>query len=167
MEVKLTPQQFVATYKPMAIACMKKTGLHYHATLTQAALESGWGQYAIGNNFFGIKDFDGVNGDEQLLTTTEYLDTPNAKFPQIISIVKRGAKWLYTVKDWFKKYPTPEESFIKHAQFFVENGRYYKAWAHRSDAEVFLREVAKAGYATAPDYENALISTLKWFQKNS
>jgi flagellar protein FlgJ len=137
MEVKLTPQQFVATYKPMAIACMKKTGLHYHATLTQAALESGWGQYAIGNNFFGIKDFDGVNGDEQLLTTTEYLDTPNAKFPQIISIVKRGAKWLYTVKDWFKKYLTPKVllntlNFLLRMADITRHGR-------RSDAKYLER----------------------------
>lgn len=52
---KLTPQQFVLKYKPFAIACMKATGLHYHATLTQAALESGWGE---GATMFGIKDTD-------------------------------------------------------------------------------------------------------------
>ena len=33
--------------------------------------------------------------------------------------------------------------------------------------EYFLREVAKAGYATDPLYEKKLIDTLDWFKKNS
>lgn len=164
---KLTPQQFVAAYKPYALKCMEKTGLHYHATLTQAALESGWGEHAPGNAFFGVKDTDGVNGNEQLLTTTEWGNTPNLKFPQIISVVKKGAMWLYTVKDYFRKYDTVDACFNDHADFFQQNSRYYKAWAYRSDAEKFLREVARAGYATAPDYEQQLISTLRWLQRNS
>jgi flagellar protein FlgJ len=167
MGIKLTPQQFVSTYKPYAIACMKKTGLHYHATLTQAALESGWGSQAPGNNFFGIKDFDGVNGDEQLLTTTEVLKTDKAVFPAVLAIKKVGDLFYYTVKDWFKKYDSVEKCFTDHANFFLQNGRYSDAWHHRGDAELFLRLVAKAGYATAPDYEKQLVDTLKWFQRNS
>ena len=65
-----------------------------------------------------------------------------------------------------KTWRNPDET-ADVTQFFVENGRYYKAWAHRSDAEIFLREVAKAGYATAPDYENQLIQTYNWFKRNS
>ena len=164
---KRTPQQFVIEFKPYALACMKSTGVHYHATLTQAALESGWGAQMPGNNMFGVKFSNGDKTDKQLLTTTEVLSTDKEKFPQILSIVKRGAMFLYTVKDWFRAYPTIQQCFEDHANFFLVNGRYYKAWAFRSDAETFLREVAKAGYATAPDYEAQLISTLKWFQKNS
>ena len=165
--MKLTPQQFVVTFKPYAIECMKKTGIHYHATLTQAALESGWGEQMPGNNLFGIKDTDGVNGNEQLLTTTEVLSSDKAKFPVILSIKKVGSLFYYTVKDWFRKYPTVADGFNDHANYFLQNSRYYKARAYRGDAEQFLREVPRAGYATAPDYEQQLISTLRWFQKNS
>lgn len=164
---KLTPQEFVRVYKPYALACQQKTGIHYHATLTQAALESGWGEQAPGNNFFGVKDTDGVNGNEQLLTTTEVLSRPDAKFPVILSIVKKAFGYLYTVKDYFRKYDTVEQAFTDHALFFQQNSRYSRAWAMRNDAEQFLREVARAGYATAPDYEQQLVSTLRWFQRNS
>lgn len=163
----MTPELFVTTYKPYAIACMKRTGLHYHATLTQAALESGWGKQAPGNNFFGIKDTDGVNGNEQLLTTTEVLKSDKAIFPVIISKVKNGLYWLYTVKDYFRKYDSVEECFTDHANFFLENSRYRYAWNCRGDAQAFLEQVARAGYATAPDYEKQLVDTLKWFQKHS
>lgn len=164
---KLTPQQFVSTYKPYAIECMKKTGIHYHATLTQAALESGWGEQSPGNNFFGVKDTDGVNGNEQLLTTTEVLNSDKYKFPVILSIQKVGAFFKYLVKDYFRKYDTVEQCFTDHANFFLQNSRYYKAWAFRGDAEEFLRQVARAGYATAPDYEKQLIDTLRWMQKHA
>ena len=146
---------------------MERTGLHYHATLTQAALESGWGEQAPGNNFFGIKDTDGVNGNEQLLTTTEVMPTPDAKFPVILSVVKKAFGYLYTIKDYFRKYDSVDACFDDHANFFVQNSRYAKAWKVRDNAEQFLREIARAGYATAPDYEQQLISTLRWFQRNS
>lgn len=161
---KLTPDQFVIKYRPFALACQKATGLHYRAILTQAALESGWSD---GPTLFGVKDTDGVNGNEQLLTTTEVLDNPTYKFPVIISIVKYGTKWLYTVKDYFRKYPSPQQEFEDHTKFFLENSRYNQAWHSRGDAEEFLRQVARSGYATDPDYENKLISTLRWFEKHS
>ena len=88
----MTPENFVKIYLPEAKKVEKKTGFHYLIPLTQGALESGWGKKAVGNNFFGIKDTDGVNGNEQLITTTEYLSTDKVKFPVIIKIVKAGNK---------------------------------------------------------------------------
>ena len=163
----MTKFEFVAKYKPYALECQQATGLHYHATLVQAALESGWGASAPGNNFFGIKDTDGVNGNEQLLRTTEVLKHDKGKFPEIISITKSGANFIYKIRDWFRKYDSPAKGFKDHAEFFVKNPRYRFAWAVRHDAELFLKEVAKAGYATDPDYEKKLIETLKWFQANA
>jgi len=163
----MAPLEFVAKYKPYALQSQKVTGIHYHATLVQAALESGWGKYAVGNNFFGIKDTDGVNGNEQLITTTEVLPNKNYKFPVIISIVNYGKSFLYTVKDYFRKYDSIDACFIDRANFFQQNSRYQKAWLVRSNSEQFLREVAKAGYATDPLYEKKCIDTLKWFEKNS
>lgn len=148
----MTPEQFVKTYLPEAKKVEAKTGFSYLIPLTQAALESGWGSKAVGNNFFGIKDTDGINGNEQLITTTEYLSTDKAKFPVILKIVKAGNKFKYTVKDWFRKYPSASIAFEDHVNFFLRNPRYKNALPHKANPSKFFEEIAKAGYATAPDY---------------
>ena len=157
----MTPELFVKTYLPEAKKVESKTGFHYLIPLTQGALESGWGAKVKGNNFFGIKDTDGVNGNEQLITTTEYLSTDKAKFPNIISITKVGNKFKYIVKDWFRKYPSAEKAFEDHINFFLKNKRYAEAIKHKSNPERFFEEIAKAGYATAPDYANQLKAVMK------
>lgn len=156
----MTPKDFVKKFYPFALQTQDKTGISAKFILAQAALESGWGKNAPGNMFFGVKDTDGVNGNEQLLTTTEFLKTDKAKFPVILSIEKvlrNGATWFkYRVKDYFRKYQTPEASFTDHALFFLRNKRYAKALTVRENPYRFAQEVAKAGYATDPDYSNKL-----------
>ncbi len=165
---KLTPQEFYKTYAPYALKVQEETGLHYLAILTQASQESGWGGSIIGTgNLFGVKDTDGINGNEVEVITTEILNTGNKVFAKTISIVKQGVKWVHTIRDYFRKYDSVEQGFKDHAKFFVDNSRYRKAWAYRTDAEAFLRLVADAGYATDPDYKNKLVSTLNWFQRYS
>lgn len=157
----MTPEEFVKIYLPEAKKVEAKTGFHYLIPLTQGALESGWGQKAVGNNFFGIKDTDGVNGNEQLITTTEYLSTDKVKFPVILKIVKAGNKFKYTVKDYFRKYPSAEVAFTDHVNFFLKNPRYAKAVKVKNVPEIFFDEIAKAGYATAPDYAEQLKQVMK------
>jgi len=157
----MTPEQFVKVYLPEAKKVEQKTGFNYLIPLTQGALESGWGAKVVGNNFFGIKDTDGVNGNEQLITTTEFLNSDKVKFPVIIKIVKVGRKFKYTVKDWFRKYPSAQLAFEDHIQFFLKNKRYSEAIKHKQNPERFFEEIAKAGYATAPDYAVQLKSVMK------
>src|SRR5690606_10598431 len=137
----MKPSEFVKAYYPYAKETERKTGISAKAILAQAALESGWGKVAPGNMFFGVKDTDGINGNEQLITTTEYSRRADLKFPQIISItpvLRNGHKWFkYKVKDYFRKFDTPEESFTHHAQFFLKNKRYAKALAVKSDTYAF------------------------------
>jgi len=163
---QLTPKEFVTFFKPFAIECMNETGLHYHASLTQGALESGWNKQSPMWNLFGVKWSKGDKQERQLLTTTEVLKSGNVKFPEIISITPKNGLFYYVVKDWFRAYCTPKDSFTDHANFFQQNSRYQKAWLVRSNAEQFLREVAKAGYATDPLYEKKCIDTLRWFEKS-
>ena len=158
----MTPELFVKTYLPYAKAAEKRSGFNYLIPLTQAAAESGWGSKAVGNNFFGIKDTDGINGNEQLITTTEYLSTPNKKFPVNISVVKVALnKWKYKVKDWFRKYDTAEQSFLDHVDFFKRNKRYATALLFKSNPERFFEEIQKAGYATDPNYAKNLKEVMK------
>ena len=163
----MRPIDFVKKYKPNALAAEKNTGMSWVANLAQAAWESGWGGHAPGNNFFGVKDSDGINGNEQLLTTTEYSKSNTLKFPQVISVIWEPAKkmWKYRVKDWFRKYPDVSEIFTEHANWFKARPRYAKAWEVRTDPYRFIDEIAKAGYATDPNYAANLKKICKTIEK--
>ena len=162
----MEPKDFVNTYLPYAQETEQKTGISAIAVLAQAAVESGWGNAAPGNMFFGVKAAPGTTpANEQLLTTTEYSRRADLKFPVILSItpvVMNGTKMFkYKVKDYFRKYATPEESFTDHASFFLNNPRYADAIAVKSNAVEFINAIAKAGYATDPNYANTLNNVIK------
>lgn len=159
----MTPKEFIKQYKPFALETERKTGISHLFTLAQAALESGWGERTFGNMLFGIKARPETPADKkQLLRTTEVLSSANAVFPKIFSIKKRAdGKYTYSVLDWFRKYETQEECFTDHAQFFFINKRYAKALLVKSDPYKFAEEVAKAGYATAPNYADSLKKLIK------
>lgn len=159
----MTVKEFIQTYKPFALETERKTGISHLFTLAQAALESGWGERTFGNMLFGIKARPETPADKkQLLRTTEVLSSANAVFPKIFSIKKRAdGKYTYSVLDWFRKYETQEECFTDHAQFFFINKRYAKALLVKADPYKFAEEVAKAGYATAPNYADSLKKLIK------
>lgn len=166
----MLPKDFVSKFLPYAQEAQATTGIHAVAILAQAALESGWGDRAVGNMFFGIKDTDkGKTGKGQLLVTTEYFNNPDQKhlFPEVLSVTwnEKRKRWKYVVKDWFRKYDSPAGSFEDHAQFFIQNQRYAQAMAHAADPVRFLEEVAKAGYATAPDYAKILTQLVRMIQR--
>ncbi len=161
--------EFVKVYGPFAKQSEAITGISAIASLAQAAVESAWGDVCPGNMLFGIKDTDGVNGNEQLLTTTEYSRSANAKFPNIIRVkpvLIRGKKFYkYTIKDYFREYDSPEQSFTDHSNFFIKNKRYSEALKVKSDPYKFIDEIAKAGYATGPDYATLLKGIAKSIEK--
>lgn len=160
--VKLMPEDFVRLLYPYAKETQNKTGISLIAILAQAALESGWNKASMGWMYFGVKDTDGINGNEQLLITTEYSRRSDLRFPEIISVtpvIRNGSKYFkYVVKDWFRKYNSPEECFTDHANFFLRNPRYAKALAVRQNPYAFINEIANAGYATGPTYAQTLSS---------
>lgn len=161
----MKPKLFVDKYLPHAKKVEVKTGLSAIATLTQAALESAWGEIAPGNMFFGVKDTDGINGNEQLITTTEYTRKIHNPLPIPLSstpVIKNGIKmFMHKGKDYFRKYNTPEDCFNDHAQFFIKNKRYAKALTVKGDYNKFFDEIAIAGYATDPNYAKTLKAVSK------
>ena len=165
----MKPKDFVTAFLPFAKETEVKTGISAIATLAQAAVESAWGRAAIGNMFFGVKDFDGINGNEQLLTTTEYSRRADLKFPVIISVtpvVKNGVKMFkYLIKDYFRKYETPEQSFTDHCQFYLKNKRYAKALLVKAYPNKFIDAIAAAGYATDPNYATTLKTVVRMIEK--
>lgn len=160
--------EFLKKILPYAKQIEKNFGLSHKIILAQAAGECGWKE-PKGNMYFGIKDTDGINGNEQLIRTKEIFDNPYKKFPAIHSITPfvKGGKtyYLYDVEDYFRKYDTPYESFVDHIKFFQENKRYSTAWEIREDPYKFATEIAKAGYATALDYEDFLHSMIRSVEK--
>ena len=156
-------EDYIKKYYPEAKKIEDETGIQAIAMLAQSAGESGW-KAGPGNMMFGVKDFDGLNGNEQLVRTTEYLHSPDEKFPVIYSItpVKRGNLTLYKYdcEAWFRKYDSPADSFRHYAEFIFQNKRYKKALSVRHDAEQYLRELARAKYATGLDYETFMMQML-------
>jgi len=165
----MTPEEFVNKLLPFARNTEVKTGISAVFVLAQAAIESGWGRVAPGNAFFGIKDSDGLNGNEQLLTTTEYSRRNDLKFPVILSITPvsiHGKKYFkYRVKDYFRKYDSPEDCFDDHASFFYKNPRYRLALEVARDPVQFAIRVSEAGYATDPGYQDTLIKVIRMIEK--
>lgn len=165
----MTPKEFVKTLLPFAQETEKKTGIRADVILAQAALESGWGRSAPGNMYFGVKDFDGLNGNEQLVTTFEYSSKPNLDAKQIglhtITSVKpvvlNGKPFYkYTGQAYFRKYDSPEGSFTDHAHVFMKP-RYAKAIAVKDDPAAFFKAIQEAGYAQSPLYADSLMKVLK------
>jgi len=165
----MKPAEFVKEYYCYALASEQKSGISAVFTLAQAAIESAWGEVAPGNMFFGVKDTDGVNGNEQLLRTTEYSRRADLKFTVILSItpvIRRGEKYFrYRGKDYFRKYNTPEDCFYDHALFFLQNPLYRYAMPVAGNAIQFAIQVAKAGYATDPEYGKTLLLVITIVQK--
>lgn len=167
---KLKPKDFVTFFLPFAKEAEMETGISAIALLAQGALESGYNSASPGWMLFGIKDNDGVNGNEQLLITTEYSRRADLKFPEIIYItpvIRNGQKFFkYKVKDYFRKYNSPAESFADHGKFFLANKRYAEALKVKSDPYKFIDAVADAGYATDPNYKTTLHSIIKTIESN-
>ncbi|MGG5617032.1 glycoside hydrolase family 73 protein [Myroides odoratimimus] len=132
-------------------------GMDYKIPLTVSAVETGWGRFVRDNNWFGIKY--GAS-EKKLVTTTEYSIYNNLKFPEIISVtpvvVKGKNMYKYVVKDYFLVYSTPYDSFKGYYKFLEDNPRYKTALQFKDQPLRFFEEVAKAGYATAPNYADTL-----------
>lgn len=143
----MTKQEFYNTYYPYALAMERDYNVPALVALAQSALETGYGKSTPGNMMFGIKANSSWNGDKQLLWTTEYVDGVFQK-----------------IQSWFRKYPTPQESFNDYAQFLKNNKRYSNAFNY-SDPYLFAEEVAKAGYATDPSYYSKLKTIIDSFSK--
>ena len=136
---RITREEYIKTYKDLAIRQMKSHGIPASIILAQACLESGDGNSRLAreaNNHFGIKCHN--------WTGETILHDDDEK------------------NECFRKYSHPEGSFTDHSEFLRYRERYkilfdldplnYKAWAHG---------LKSAGYATNPDYARLLIKIIE------
>lgn len=76
-----------------------------------------------------------------------------------------AGKPSYRVYGKFRAYNTPADGFKDHGEFLKNNKRYKKAFDYKGMTEQFAREIAKAGYATAPNYGQILVDTINNIKK--
>ena len=138
----LTPEQYVAMYKDLAIREMKRMGVPAAITLAQGILETESGNSDLvkkSNNHFGIK----CKATWTAASVTHDDDATG---------------------ECFRAYNSAEESYRDHSNFLRGSERYgflfrfdvkdYKAWAYG---------LKKAGYATNPKYPAILIKHIEQY----
>ncbi|MEU4557816.1 sporangiospore maturation cell wall hydrolase GsmA [Actinoplanes sp. NPDC023936] len=148
----LTPAQFIAAAAPGAQQGWRDYGVPPSVTIAQAILESGWGRSGLSSvdkNFFGIKCQNGAYGPHatgcHVYKTTE--------------CTKAGK--CFETADAFRTYRTMARSFRDHGHFLKVNKRYAPAFAHTRNADKFIEQVWKAGYATDPKYVAKVTGIMK------
>jgi flagellar protein FlgJ len=139
----MPPSAFIGMLAQAAQDCQRKTGIPASITLAQAALESSWGERAIGNNLFGIKADSSWTGPTVSFATTEHL---GGKDVGLVDKFRRYASWL--------------ESMVDHAQFLLHNDRYKPCFKETTGAG-WATALQAAHYATDPDYAKKLQSIIR------
>jgi hypothetical protein len=138
--VKLTPEEYIYTWRHIAVEHMEVYGIPASITMGQAILESGYGNgylARVANNHFCIKCKSSWTG----ATITYADDNPN---------------------DCFRVYESAEDSFRDHADFLNSGSRYDFLFGYDADDyKNWAKGLKKAGYATAPDYAERLIGVIE------
>ena len=137
---RISPDEYINTYREIAIAEMKRSGIPASVTLAQGILETECGNSDLvkkSNNHFGIKCKSTWTGESVKHTD----DAPN---------------------ECFRKYNNPADSYKDHSDYLKTSPRYatlfeldpsdYKGWAYG---------LKKAGYATNPKYPQIVISNIE------
>jgi peptidoglycan hydrolase FlgJ len=130
--------EFIEKIAPYAQEVQNKHGIPASLVIAQAALESGWGSSAKGNNFFGIKAAGKWNGPSTNVATHEY---------------ENGQR--IGITDSFRAYGGLADSVANYGKFLAENRRY-KHVLTANNAYDAAEEIQRAGYATDPKYATML-----------
>ena len=136
----MTVPQFINNYLPYAIEAGKRYGINPIACLAQAAVETGWGEKAPGNNFFGIKANASWTGLMQEFLTTEE-DAYGNKTQQVLK---------------FRAYTSIKESFMDYGKLISSLSRYSAALNYPGYTQTaqYLQAIVNGGYATGSGYLN-------------
>lgn len=155
----MTVKEFVKWIYPQA---QKMDEINPVFVTAQAALESGWGKSAIGNNLFGITKGSSWKGAVQLVTTTEYFSRPDVRFKapeKVMSVTKiSDNRYKYTVKRLFRDYDSVTDCLSDHLDILMKPG-FADAWPFRNDPKEYVRRIVDnigPKYATSPDYVSTM-----------
>ncbi len=137
---------FIKDLWPEAVNVAKKLDINPEVLIAQSALETGWGQKMITDqqgqnalNLFGIKADNGWQGHRVNVTTLEYRD----------GIAQKEVAA-------FRSYNSRAESMEDYVSFLKTSPRYQQALQSTDNAETYVTELQKAGYATDPAYADKI-----------
>ncbi|MEO7264838.1 MAG: glucosaminidase domain-containing protein [Ferruginibacter sp.] len=138
----LTSQQYIDTYKQLAISEQKRIGIPASITLAQGLLETESGNSMLvkkSNNHFGIKCKSNWTGE-----TVSHDDDASG--------------------ECFRKYNTAEESYRDHSEFLKNSSRYsFLFHLQPTDYQGWAYGLKKAGYATNPRYPEIIIKHIEQY----
>lgn len=137
----MIPEEFIAWLAPIAQAICRQYQLFASVCIAQGALESGWGQYVIGQyNLFGRK-WNGA-GPYVEKATQEYY---NGEWQTIIAR--------------FQDYASLDEAIADWCILITEEPAYAECLSYIDDRESFVRVLAPV-YATDPEYAEKILATI-------
>ena len=144
------PKDFVSALVAPAKKVQQALGIPFDVVIAQAALETGWGKKIVkkesgesSNNLFNIKADGDWQGESARKDTLEF---------------EQGAMVKKTAP--FRVYSSIKESINDYINFLSTSDRYQQALQHNDNPAHFLHELAKAGYATDPNYADKILGTL-------
>ena len=141
---------YISQYGSLAVAEMQRTGIPASIKMAQALLESGAGTSTLAreaNNHFGIKCHNGWTGEQFYRE-----DDDRNERGQIIA-------------SCFRKYDHESMSYADHSSFLTGSVRYAALFTYDPhDYQAWARGLKRAGYATAHDYADRLISIIENYE---
>ncbi|WP_203981692.1 sporangiospore maturation cell wall hydrolase GsmA, partial [Planosporangium flavigriseum] len=148
----MTNAQYIAAAVPAAQQGYREFQVPASVTIAQSILESGWGRSGLAakdRNYFGIKCFSGNPGPiaNGCHTYATFECTPNC----------------YPTYATFRTYASITDSFRDHGYFLTTNSRYRPAFNYSNNADQFLVEIKKAGYATDPNYVSKVQNLMRTY----
>ncbi len=147
---------YIARVAPLAQRESSQFGVPASVSIAQSILESGWGRSSLStqsNAYFGIK----CTQTTPPTWTGPYADGCVSK--DSLEYDPNGDSSMVT--SWFRRYPSVANSFLDHGFFLTSRPRYAAAFGYRDYPDQFIREVAKAGYATDPAYADRVIDIMR------
>lgn len=167
---------FTERIKAAAEEVESETGIVAIIAITQAALESSWGQSGLtleANNLFGMtagKEWLDSGKPVATKLTKEYSDLSpeNIKYWErpgdvVEKVQQPDGKTRLMVKRDFRKYKSWTDSMLDWAKKITTDPRYSKAleYARAGDVEWFGVSISEAGYATDPRYADKIAAVGK------
>ena len=139
---RITAEEYIETYKDIAMREMREHKIPASITLAQGLLESGCGNSELAReakNHFGIKCHKGWTGKTYTMDDDEK-------------------------NECFRKYKNAEESFVDHSLFLTGRSRYAALFdLEITDYEGWAKGLKAAGYATNPKYAQLLIARINQY----
>jgi hypothetical protein len=137
------PKDFYQGLYPYAAAESARSGIPAEVYVAIAANETGWGEFSVGNNLYGIKGSNPRTGaNTGPVPTWEVYDGKRVE-----------------INDTFRAYDSIAESMSDFTSFINNNERYSRAVEEeiktgniRENPFHFLKKIRDAGYATDPDW---------------